>query len=228
MFTLVMLVFIEAIGVSQRINNMQRLRDMAGSACKVHVFRSNIWREIDSTGLLPGDVVRVAAGTVPADLLLMSGRCVCVHVCVCACACVCASACVRVRALVCVCVCVFVWVCVRVRVHACVCMRACACACVSVYVCLCVRVTQMPVALSTKPFSPARASPNPSSRHPTSWLTCYNLFCHRSVVCLRFTVYTQPYSNHQPQHRPHILFCGSSIVQLQQGDRAARGKMCVG
>ena len=109
MFTLVMLVFIEAIGVSQRINNMQRLRDMAGSACKVHVFRSNIWREIDSTGLLPGDVVRVAAGTVPADLLLMSGRCVCVHVCVCVCVCVCE--CMRACACDCVCVCVCVFVC---------------------------------------------------------------------------------------------------------------------
>lgn len=28
-----------------------------------------------------------------------------------------------------------------------------------------------------------------------------------------------------PAHRPHILFCGSNVVQLQQGDRTARGKM---
>jgi cation-transporting ATPase 13A1 len=97
MFTLVMLVFMECIGVSQRINNMQRLRDMAGDSTNVQVFRSNNWREIDSKALLPGDIVRVAAGhllnckfkinilqqalcisagTVPADILLMSGTCV--------------------------------------------------------------------------------------------------------------------------------------------------------
>ena len=101
MFTLIMLVFMECIGVSQRINNMQRLRDMAGESTNVHVFRSKSWRVIDSTGLLPGDIVRIAAGplptskfyrhkpldemlpyvtlapgTVPADILLMSGTCV--------------------------------------------------------------------------------------------------------------------------------------------------------
>lgn len=57
-----MLVFMECIGVSQRINNMQRLRDMAGDSTNVQVFRSNNWREIDSRALLPGDIVRVAAG----------------------------------------------------------------------------------------------------------------------------------------------------------------------
>ncbi len=62
MFTLLMLVLMECMGVSQRINNMQRLRDMAGESTKVQVFRSNNWREIDSTGLLPGDIVRVAPG----------------------------------------------------------------------------------------------------------------------------------------------------------------------
>ncbi len=62
MFTLVMLVFMECIGVIQRINNMQRLRDMAGESTNIQVFRSNNWREIDSRGLLPGDIVRVAAG----------------------------------------------------------------------------------------------------------------------------------------------------------------------
>ena len=62
MFTLIMLVFMECIGVSQRINNMQRLRDMAGESTLVQVFRSNNWREINSSGLLPGDIVRVAPG----------------------------------------------------------------------------------------------------------------------------------------------------------------------
>ena len=135
MFTLVMLVFIEAIGVSQRINNMQRLRDMAGDACKVHVFRSNSWREIDSSALLPGDVVRVAIGTVPADILLMSGSCV------------------------------------------------------------------VNEAILT-------GESVPQSKFPPA-------------AELRDAL--QPLL---PEHRPYILFCGSSIVQLQQGDRTARGKMC--
>jgi cation-transporting ATPase 13A1 len=62
MFTLIMLVLMECVNVNQRINSMQRLRDMAGESCKVYVFRSNNWREIDSCELLPGDVVRVAPG----------------------------------------------------------------------------------------------------------------------------------------------------------------------
>ncbi len=62
MFTLVMLVLMECVNVNQRINSMQRLRDMAGESSKVYVFRSNNWREIDSSELLPGDVVRVTPG----------------------------------------------------------------------------------------------------------------------------------------------------------------------
>jgi magnesium-transporting ATPase (P-type) len=34
-----------------------------------------------------------------------------------------------------------------------------------------------------------------------------------------------PFQPLLPAHRPHILFCGSNVVQLQQGERAARGKM---
>ena len=68
MFTLIMLVFMECIGVSQRINNMQRLRDMAGESTPVHVFRSKKWCEIESTGLLPGDIVRIAAGPLPHQI----------------------------------------------------------------------------------------------------------------------------------------------------------------
>jgi magnesium-transporting ATPase (P-type) len=61
-----MLVFMECIGISQRINNMQRLRDMAGESTNVHVFRSKSWYEIDSSGLLPGDIVRIATGPLPS------------------------------------------------------------------------------------------------------------------------------------------------------------------
>jgi magnesium-transporting ATPase (P-type) len=46
-------------------------------------------------------------------------------------------------------------------------------------------------------------------------------FCILSILISNY-VLLQPLL---PAHRPHILFCGSSVVQLQQGERAARGKM---
>jgi len=96
-FSLFMVLVFEGTVVMQRLKSLQALRGMGNPSRSVHVFRCGTWRKLDTTALLPGDVVsltRVApkkvkdpkrpnlpprvvddgGDVVPADLLLLSGN----------------------------------------------------------------------------------------------------------------------------------------------------------
>jgi magnesium-transporting ATPase (P-type) len=85
-----------------------------------------------------------------------------------------------------------------------------------------------PTAVLLQRFSPAKAYRNPSSpRHLTQKKCCRLPPRNPRVTTAKQlkTPHNVPFQPLFPAHRPHILFCGSSVVQLQQGERAARGKM---
>ncbi|EGG16574.1 putative cation-transporting ATPase [Cavenderia fasciculata] len=80
LFTLFMLLTFEATVVKQRLRNLQSLRDMSSKpSYPIYVYRLNQWKQIDTTEILPGDVVSMVRGeteaksVAPCDLLLLSG-----------------------------------------------------------------------------------------------------------------------------------------------------------
>ena len=60
--SLVMLCVFEATVVGQRIINLTTLRNMRVPPHYIFVYRSNIWKKIPSSELLPGDIVSVVSG----------------------------------------------------------------------------------------------------------------------------------------------------------------------
>eukprot|EP01133_Synstelium_polycarpum_P004288 gene4288-5007_t len=83
LFTLFMLLTFEATVVKSRLRNLISLREMSSKpSYPIHVFRLGVWKEIDTTQILPGDIVSIGRGateaksTAPCDLLLLSGGCV--------------------------------------------------------------------------------------------------------------------------------------------------------
>ena len=60
--SLVMLCVFEATVVGQRIFNLTTLRNMRVPPHYIFVYRSNIWKKIPSSELLPGDIVSVVSG----------------------------------------------------------------------------------------------------------------------------------------------------------------------
>ncbi|KAI0748843.1 endoplasmic reticulum Ca-transporting P-type ATPase [Fomes fomentarius] len=80
LFTLFMLIVFECTVVFQRLRTLTEFRTMAVAPYPVYVFRSNVWSQIQSDDLLPGDVISVSRQqtetNVPADILLIRGTCI--------------------------------------------------------------------------------------------------------------------------------------------------------
>jgi cation-transporting ATPase 13A1 len=77
-FTLVMLAAMEAFQAFQRRKNMAEIQKMTPKPHAVQVFRSGCWTEVESTQLLPADIISLtsAAGAMrlaPADVLVLHG-----------------------------------------------------------------------------------------------------------------------------------------------------------
>jgi manganese-transporting P-type ATPase len=78
-FTLFMLLLLEAVVVRQRLANVAKLRAMVRKPFNVHAFRGDAWQSIASDALLPGDIVALrpdAENLVPCDALLLTGTCI--------------------------------------------------------------------------------------------------------------------------------------------------------
>lgn len=64
----------------ETLRNLKNVRRMANYICKVHVMRSgdeNQLTEIDSSDLVPGDVIEIPENTaMPCDLVLLTGSCI--------------------------------------------------------------------------------------------------------------------------------------------------------
>jgi len=81
-FNLFMLFFFEGTVVTQRLQNMQRLRSMRKAPEEIWVHRAGKWEKHMTSDLYPGDIVLLKRITgakkqnVPCDLLLISGSAV--------------------------------------------------------------------------------------------------------------------------------------------------------
>ncbi|EFA80291.1 putative cation-transporting ATPase [Heterostelium album PN500] len=83
LFTLFMLLTFEATVVKSRLRNLMSLREMSSKpSYPIYVYRLNQWKQVDTSEIIPGDLVSVGRGaneaqsTIPCDLLLLSGQCV--------------------------------------------------------------------------------------------------------------------------------------------------------
>ncbi|KAF2070934.1 hypothetical protein CYY_007740 [Polysphondylium violaceum] len=83
LFSLFMLLVFEATVVKSRISNLHSLRDMSTKpSYLIYVYRENQWIQINTTEILPGDLVSIGRGaneaqsTIPCDMILLSGGCV--------------------------------------------------------------------------------------------------------------------------------------------------------
>lgn len=89
LFSLFMVLMFEGTVVLQRLQSMKALRGMGNPSRLVYVFRSNRWERVDTTALLPGDILSLTrvkpekankategGDIVPADLLLLRGSAV--------------------------------------------------------------------------------------------------------------------------------------------------------
>ncbi|ANB14046.1 ion-transporting P-type ATPase SPF1 [Sugiyamaella lignohabitans] len=77
LFSLFMLVAFESTVVFQRQKTMAEFRGMGIQPYDIHVYRDNKWVEIQTDGLLPGDLVSVTRtkedSGLPCDLILING-----------------------------------------------------------------------------------------------------------------------------------------------------------
>jgi len=82
LFNLGMLFFFEGTVVTQRLQNMKRLRSMRKPPEEIWVHRSGKWEKIMTDDLYPGDIVLINRNgqskkqNVPCDLLILSGSAV--------------------------------------------------------------------------------------------------------------------------------------------------------
>ncbi|KAN0050509.1 hypothetical protein ACTA71_003635 [Dictyostelium dimigraforme] len=83
LFSLFMLLVFEATVVKSRLSNLNSLRNMSSKPTfPIYVYRLNQWKQINTTGILPGDIVSIGRGaneatsTLPCDMILLSGGCV--------------------------------------------------------------------------------------------------------------------------------------------------------
>ena len=64
----------------QTLTNLRNISRMANYSCQVKVMRSgdeNVLTDIESTGLVPGDVIEIPENTaMPCDLVLLTGSCI--------------------------------------------------------------------------------------------------------------------------------------------------------
>ncbi|KAF8320367.1 endoplasmic reticulum Ca-transporting P-type ATPase [Clavulina sp. PMI_390] len=80
LFTLFMLIVFECTVVFQRVKTLQEFRTMSVEPFPIKVLRDSKWETVQTTELLPGDIVSLVRGaaetTVPADMLLLQGTCI--------------------------------------------------------------------------------------------------------------------------------------------------------
>ncbi|PRP75201.1 hypothetical protein PROFUN_15964, partial [Planoprotostelium fungivorum] len=84
LFTLFMVLVFEATVVTSRLRNLQSLRNMGNKPAAVNVFRGGKWTTIESSNLVPGDIVSLSTKSTasgqqlicPCDILLLDGNCV--------------------------------------------------------------------------------------------------------------------------------------------------------
>ncbi|TBU28136.1 endoplasmic reticulum Ca-transporting P-type ATPase [Dichomitus squalens] len=80
LFTLFMLIVFECTVVWQRLRTLTEFRTMAVAPYPVYIRRNNVWSQIQSDDLLPGDIISVARQqtetNIPADILLIRGTCI--------------------------------------------------------------------------------------------------------------------------------------------------------
>jgi manganese-transporting P-type ATPase len=80
LFTLFMLIVFEATVVFQRLKNLQEFRAMSIPPYPIQVYRSGKWTEIQTDGLLPGDICSITRqkedAPIAADLILIDGSCI--------------------------------------------------------------------------------------------------------------------------------------------------------
>ncbi|KAN0022181.1 hypothetical protein ACTFIU_004352 [Dictyostelium citrinum] len=83
LFSLFMLLVFEATVVKSRLSNLNSLRNMSSKPTfPIYVYRLNQWKQINTTEILPGDIVSIGRGTseatstLPCDMILLSGGCV--------------------------------------------------------------------------------------------------------------------------------------------------------
>ncbi|KAK5582100.1 hypothetical protein RB653_003683 [Dictyostelium firmibasis] len=83
LFSLFMLLVFEATVVKSRLSNLNSLRNMSSKPTfPIYVYRLNQWKQINTTDILPGDIVSIGRGTseatstLPCDMILLSGGCV--------------------------------------------------------------------------------------------------------------------------------------------------------
>ncbi|KAK8898839.1 hypothetical protein M9Y10_001131 [Tritrichomonas musculus] len=79
LFSLLALFIIEANTVNTRQSNLLELRGVENEPVKFNVYRDGQWSSVFNDKLVPGDIILLNSNTeglVPADLLLLTGRCV--------------------------------------------------------------------------------------------------------------------------------------------------------
>ncbi len=69
-----------ATSLVETLSNLKNIRKMANYSCEVNVMRSgdeNILTAMDSSNLVPGDVIEIPENTaMPCDLVLLTGSCI--------------------------------------------------------------------------------------------------------------------------------------------------------
>ncbi|KAK5779779.1 ion-transporting P-type ATPase SPF1 PWA37_000993 [Arxiozyma heterogenica] len=80
LFNLLMIVSMEAAAVFQRVSTLKEFRTMGVKPYPINVFRDDKWVTLQTSELLPMDVVSITRTTedsaIPCDLILMDGSCI--------------------------------------------------------------------------------------------------------------------------------------------------------
>lgn len=80
LFNLFMIIAMEAAAVFQRLTTLREFRTMGVKPYPIHVFRNGKWSSVETTELLPMDLVSITRtaedSAIPCDLVLLEGSCI--------------------------------------------------------------------------------------------------------------------------------------------------------